>query len=168
MTDYIAFNPATTLLEWRNTLQQATADGLYIIHCFLHTASSTTDNWVGKFYYSSSVTDGVPRSSYVGAMARVSQPFDCSLADHQLADLATVDMTSANMFTVGTAEADFTRYSMSTNQVLVASYQDWVTLVNSGTVTRIKMQLDCSTTGTTCAAVSTEYRLQYKSKNYDI
>ena len=83
--------------------------------------------------------------------------YDYSVLQGQLADLVTVNMTSAHVFTINSAaEADFTSCSI---------YQDWVNLVNSGTVTRIKMQLSCTLSD--CAAVSSEYRLQYKSKQYN-
>ena len=154
-TDFIPFNPATTLVEWRYTEQQAPADGAYYTTCNLYTTGSTS--WAGnvQVYYSwtsGKVTDSWVRLYVVGGGGGYC--YDTSVLQGQLADLVTVNMTSAHIVTINsTAEVDFTSCS---------GYQDWVNLVNSGNVTRIKMYLGCGSPA--CEAVSTEYRLRNKSK----
>ena len=161
MTDFIPFNPATTLVELRytDTLQQAAADGPYPILCWLYTADGTSyAAFLEVNYYWTSgkiVTSQV--SLYVAGGVNTCN--DISVLQGQQADLVTMNMTSAHVFTINSAaKADFTSCSY---------YQPWVDLVNSGTVTRIQIRLSCSPS--TCAAVSTEYRLRNKrSKRYDI
>ena len=121
------------------------------IFCELYTAGSTS--WAGyvhvyyRWSYGEVITSGVTL-----VVRRGGACYDFSVLQKQLADLVTVDMTSAHFVTINSAaEADHTscRY-----------YQDWVNLVKSGTVTRIKMYQGCDSPA--CAAVSTEYRLRYK------
>jgi len=154
-TDYIPFNPATTLLELRLT-EQATADVEYNIACNLYSAGSTSRaGYVEVYYYWQS---GKLEHSMVSLdVEGVGNCDDYSVLQNQLADLVTVNMTSAHVFTINSAaEADFTS---------CIYYQDWVNLVNSGTVTRMKMYQGC--TSSACAAVSSEYRLRYKSKQFN-
>ena len=151
-TNFIPFNPATTLVEWRYTVEQPWTDGEYYIRCYLYTAVS--DGWVGygEVYYS--LLGGKITNSNVIFTQEGGVCYDHKVLESKEADLVTVDMTSHHVFTINnTTREDFAG---------CPGYQDWIPQYY-GSITRMKMMVACLW----CDDVGApEFRLRYKNSKF--
>ena len=154
-TDLIPFNPATTLVELKST-QQAPADGrgILYINCKLYTDVGVSSSGFAQVAYRSYVGSGIDSGRVlVNGGDQYDNCFDSNVLQRQLADLITVDMTSAHVFTINSVD-------QATLKCHDSRLHKWVELLKSGTVTGIRIWLSCGTP--LCAAVSSEYRLRHK------
>ena len=153
--DYVDFNPATSLLEYRFTsMQPLQGTGNFYAVSRLYTADSSSR--VGHVYVNYFVVDdAITDSSFVNFHTTTGGNCDdTTVLQGDLADLVTWDMTSERVATInGTATADFTSCE---------NYQEWVDLIESGSVTRIRTKYHVAAGDVTGEEVKIEYRVRMK------